>query len=167
MNEEQPKPFHGDPNIAVTTVESNPDKANVKPYEATPLVELREGSIACAFCGNNVFRRSRVRFHDLRELSFLRYPVRCTRCSQRQYQDFVIGRLALPPKTHGPRLATGNETWSSWTQQDPDVPTSVRPMTTAMGPRAQRLAPPISPAPAAAPPRNIPSRKSNEDNGIW
>ncbi len=169
-------PGTGDPNIGVTTVEANEHRAQVRPYDATPLIDLHPGTIACSFCGNNRFRRSRLRFHDLKELVLLRFPLRCTRCSQRQYNDFAIAWLSYPPKSHGPRLAQGSETWQSWTEGSFDGP-SQRPLSTAIGTRAQRLTPPVAQAPppvapaphttprTGPPPSSVPSRPRGD--GIW
>lgn len=153
-----------DSHIAVTTVEPNETKAVVKPYTASPRVELHGGTVACGFCGNTRFRRSRLRFHDIRELLLLRCPVRCTRCGQRQYNSYAVAGLALPQKTHGPRLAKGSETWKSWTEQNISGQHFSQPKSTAIDPRAEQLDAPVPrparPAPAAqTPPRG--------DDSIW
>jgi len=124
--------------IGVTTVESNDRRHLVQPYQDRPTVELRKGSVGCPFCGNAHFRRSRLRFTDLAEVMMLRYPVRCTRCSQRQFTDLYIAMLSHAPKYRGERLAQGPDSWKSWTgQTSPSL--SVRPLSTAMEPKARNL----------------------------
>lgn len=39
----------------------------------------------CRLCGSTRFRLSRLRFPDLSELIFLRYPVRCRVCYKREF----------------------------------------------------------------------------------
>ena len=153
-----------DKSIGVTTVETNDRRHLVQPYTERPVVELAEGVVACPFCGNPRFRRSRLRFADMAEILMLRYPVRCTRCSQRQFTDFNIAMLSYPPKRTGARAAEGSDTWKNWT--DPSLPGQpvARPLSTALGPRARNLDASARPTRPAPPPR-IPSRK--EDSGIW
>lgn len=126
--------------VGVTTVESNDRRHLVQPYQERPTVELRKGAVGCPFCGNAHFRRSRLRFTDLAEVLMLRYPVRCTRCSQRQYTDLYIAMLSASPKFRGERLAQGQDSWKNWTGQTATSP-SVRPLSTAMEPRARNLNP--------------------------
>lgn len=52
--------------------------------------------IQCQFCVGQKFRRSRLRGADIRELLLLRYPVRCTRCSQRQSVSFTVAGVSMP-----------------------------------------------------------------------
>lgn len=128
-----------DRSIGVTTVEANDRRHLVQPYDEKPVVELAEGVVACLHCGNPRFRRSRLRFTDFLELLMMRYPVRCTRCGQRQYTDFNIAMMSFPPRPAGGRKAEGQDTWKAWT--DPSMagqPVS-RPLSTAQGPRAERL----------------------------
>ena len=126
--------------IGVTTVESNDRRHLVQPYQDRPTVELRKGSVGCPFCGNSNFRRSRLRFTDLAEILMLRYPVRCTRCSQRQFTDLYIAMMSYAPKFRGQRAVQGEESWKNWTGQNSYSP-SVRPLSTAMGPKARNLNP--------------------------
>ncbi len=102
------------------------------------LLDIPEGVIACQFCAFTRFRRSRVRLGDLSEFALLRMPVRCMRCNQRQYQSVLTTALAVGPKSHGPRLAKGNDTWKNWTEQEMGSKMH-RPMSTALGPRATKL----------------------------
>lgn len=126
--------------IGVTTVESNDRRHLVQPYQERPTVELRKGSVGCPFCGNAHFRRSRLRLRDLAEVLMLRYPVRCTRCSQRQFTDLYIAMLSASPKFRGEKPAQGQDSWKSWTGQTAYSP-SVRPLSTALEPRARNLNP--------------------------
>lgn len=123
----------------VTTVADRAHKASVAPYAAAPVAEVPEGVIACAFCGNTRFRRSRVRLPDLMEVLLLRYPLRCMRCNQRQYGSYLTAGLSLPPKSHGVRVAHGSDTWQAWTEQGVNGQKLPRPMSTAIGTRATKL----------------------------
>lgn len=126
----------------VTTMEDRAHKAQVEPYRSSPVVEVPDGVIACSFCGNTRFRRSRVRVQDLVEVLLLRYPVRCTRCNQRQYASYLTASLALPPRSHQERVARGGETWQAWTEQGRQ---GSRPMSTAVGPKATKIQAPMEP----------------------
>jgi hypothetical protein len=163
----------------------------VTPYEEKPLLKLAPGVVACTFCGHARFRRSRLRFHDLAELLMLRYPLRCMRCSQRQYNAVNVALLSMPPRSKSGRITTDGpgSSWQSWTDPSTRGELVARPLTTAQNPQARRLeettrsraaeaaahaaaeplAPAVSarqPAPTeAVPPPRIPSRR--EDGGIW
>ncbi|HEY9136650.1 MAG TPA: hypothetical protein VIM67_00140 [Terriglobus sp.] len=126
--------------VGVTTVESNDRRHLVQPYQDRPTVELRKGAVGCPFCGNSHFRRSRLRFTDLAEILMLRYPVRCTRCSQRQFTDLYIAMMSYPPKFRGERMAQDHDSWKNWTGQSASS-SSVRPLSTAMEPKARNLNP--------------------------
>ena len=52
--------------------------------------------IQCQFCVGQKFRRSRLRGADIRQLLLMRYPVRCTRCSQRQTVSFTVAGVSVP-----------------------------------------------------------------------
>jgi hypothetical protein len=162
---EEPKVPLSDPRINVTTVEPVAYKQDVAGYHEHPVVELAQGVLGCEFCGYNRFRRSRIRFPDLLELLRLRLPMRCIRCSQRQYHDANLALLSVAAKTHGPRVSEGIETWQSWTGANPDKPMSTRPMTTAVGTRAQRLPRAGDNAASPAPPSRTPRRGGGDD--IW
>jgi ribosomal protein L37E len=90
--------IHGDPNIGVTTVEVGERRHLVQPYAERPVLQRARGVVACAFCGNPQFRRSRLRASDIPELLMLRYPLRCTRCGQRQYNNLYVALLAYGPR---------------------------------------------------------------------
>lgn len=51
--------------------------------------------IRCQFCVGQKFRRSRLRAEDIRSLLLMRYPVRCTRCAQRQLVSFTVAGISL------------------------------------------------------------------------
>lgn len=53
-------------------------------------------SIQCQFCVGRNFRRSRWRKGDIKHLLLMRYPVRCLRCSQRQWVSFSVAGISLP-----------------------------------------------------------------------
>jgi ribosomal protein L37E len=135
---DEPKIPIGDPSIGVTTAAPASEKSAVQPYSARPMLELREGSFACGACGYSRFRRSKVRFGDVKELIMMRFPMRCLRCGKREYHDVVLAMLSGRSKEHG-RLSEGTDTWKSWTRSSSDVPTSARPLSTAQGTRAERL----------------------------
>ena len=52
--------------------------------------------IQCPFCVGRNFRRSRWRKGDMKQLLLMRYPVRCLRCSQRQWVSFSVAGISLP-----------------------------------------------------------------------
>lgn len=52
--------------------------------------------IQCQFCVGRNFRRSRWRKADMKQLLLMRYPVRCLRCSQRQWVSFSVAGISLP-----------------------------------------------------------------------
>ncbi|SDF79750.1 hypothetical protein [Terriglobus roseus] len=107
--------------IGVTTVEPNDYRHLVQPYKDRPTVELKQGEVACPFCGNPQFRRSRLRFMDLFEVLMLRYPVRCTRCAKRQFTDIYIALLSYPAKFHGGSVAQGDTSWKEWTDRSTPI----------------------------------------------
>ncbi len=137
MSDEPEIPI-GDPLIGVTTAAPASEKSEVLPYTERPMLELREGSLACDACGYSRFRRSRIRFGDVKELVMMRFPMRCLRCGKREYHDFALAMLSGRSKEHG-RLSEGTDTWKSWTRSSSDVPTSARPLSTSQGTRAERL----------------------------
>ncbi len=131
------------------------------------LLDIPDGVIACQFCGFTRFRRSKVRLGDISEFVLLRLPVRCLRCNQRQHQGVLTSVLAIGPKSHGPRLAKGRDTWKNWTEQEMGGKIQ-RPMSTALGPRAMKLRNPYpnsSPAKPSAPHDKQTWR--DEDREIW
>lgn len=64
--------------------------------------------IQCQFCVGRNFRRSRWRKGDLKQLLLMRYPVRCLRCSQRQWVSFSVAAISVPSHVkHVPERAAG------------------------------------------------------------
>ncbi len=71
-------------------------------------------SIQCQFCVGRNFRRSRWRKGDLKHLLLMRYPVRCLRCSQRQWVSFSVAGISLPSHAkHVPERAGSSARKSS------------------------------------------------------
>jgi ribosomal protein L37E len=136
---DEPKIPIGDPSIGVTTAAPASEKSGVQPYNARPMVELRKGSFACVACGYSRFRRSKVRFADVKELVMMRFPMRCLRCGKREYHNVALAMLSGRSKDLDARPSEGTDTWKSWTRSSSDVPLSARPLSTAQGPRAERL----------------------------
>ena len=71
----------------------------VVPAEAAVADVVHSGggiSIQCQFCVGRNFRRSRWRQSDLKQLLVMRYPVRCLRCSQRQWVSFSVAGISVP-----------------------------------------------------------------------
>lgn len=52
--------------------------------------------IQCQFCVGQTFRRSRLRASDFASILLMRYPVRCTRCAQRQAVSFTVAGISAP-----------------------------------------------------------------------
>ncbi len=132
---------HESRHIGVTTVEPNDRRHLVTPYEDKSLLELGAGVVACTFCGHARFRRSRLRFNDLAELLMLRYPLRCMRCSQRQYNAVNVAMMSMPPRSAGGRTTTDapGSDWQSWTAPSTGGQFVARPLSTAQNPQAKRL----------------------------
>ena len=68
--------------------------------------------VQCQFCVGREFRRSRLRKADIKQIFYLRYPVRCLRCSQRQMVSFSVAGLSLPAHAkhvHGRRVEPSGE----------------------------------------------------------
>jgi hypothetical protein len=72
----------------------------------------------CHFCGGASLRRSRLRFSDLLWLLVLRLPVRCRRCSKRQFVFLTevqrINAVSTPrtPEQHS------EDSWQSFTANE-------------------------------------------------
>ena len=165
MPEEQPHSERTDVPL-VTTVADSSWKARIEPYATKPTMDVAPGVIGCVFCANTKFRRSRVRFHDLRELLMLRYPMRCMRCNQRQYGYYLTAALASAAKSQNSQVARGSDTWKAWTESEMNGQPLQRPMTTSVGTRATKLQP--------LPGRGAPNRQStgdqawrDDDHQIW
>jgi hypothetical protein len=57
-----------------------------------------------------------VRTDDLRQLLFMRYPVRCLRCAQRQLVSFTVAALSLSSSTKQPRPKRRESHEKNWTE---------------------------------------------------
>jgi len=68
---------------------------------ATTGVPLR-----CQYCAGQAFRRSTLRASDFIQLVFMRYPVRCLRCSQRQMVSFTVAGISLSSSVKPQRPAS-------------------------------------------------------------
>jgi len=69
----------------------------------------------CQYCKSRKFLRSGLRGGDIAAILLLHYPVRCLRCRQRQFTDFLTASMAL---TAGSQIYDGNKKrgdWRSWT----------------------------------------------------
>ena len=83
--------------------QSNPQRrSSLRPhssYSDTAFEDLNPVGgipIHCQYCPAQDFRRSRLRFEDFKFIFMMRYPVRCLRCSQRQFVSFVIAAISIP-----------------------------------------------------------------------
>ena len=62
----------------------------------------------CQFCGGSSLRRSRVRVSDLPWLLVLHWPVRCRRCSKRQFVFLTVARRIIAASApHAPEQHSG------------------------------------------------------------
>jgi len=69
----------------------------------------------CRYCPSRKFLRTSLRGADIPAILLLHYPVRCLRCRQRQFTDFLSASMAL---TAGNYLVNGPKKrgdWRSWT----------------------------------------------------
>lgn len=73
-------------------------------------------AIQCQLCSGHEFRRSRLRNEDIRQLLFLRYPVRCLRCGQRQFVSLTVAALSVSSATRQPRPQRPASKDKSWTE---------------------------------------------------
>jgi hypothetical protein len=94
------------------------------PYHGVP--------IHCQFCSGQEFRRSTLRGEDFSEILFMRYPVRCLRCGQRQLASFTVASLAVssrikPRRRHRP--VDPSKRWIDFTRH-PDAPNPLTPSPT-------------------------------------
>ncbi len=91
------------------------------PYNGVP--------IQCQFCSGKSFRRSTLRGEDFPQILFMRYPVRCLRCGQRQMVSYTIASLAVsssvkPRRRHRP--VDPSKRWVDFTRH-PDAPNPLAP----------------------------------------
>ncbi len=139
----------GDPRIGVTNNESAATKHLVEAYSETPVVDEQSGR-TCTFCGNAGFRRSRLRFTDLLQLVMLKFPVRCTRCGQRQYVAYGVASVAQPAKAQSAGPSPDKPgSWKQFTGEVPSTLTHARPASTMAEPVAERLDDAFKPGPPA------------------
>jgi DNA-directed RNA polymerase subunit RPC12/RpoP len=75
--------------------------------------------IRCQYCSHQSFRRSSLRTTDLTQILFMRYPVRCTRCGQRQMVSFTVAGVSLPASSKPPR-SFETPTSKHWTEPNSD-----------------------------------------------
>lgn len=149
----------------VTTVADKQWKGKIAPYaEQSPVLDIPSGVVACLFCGNTRFRRSRVRLSDMLEALLLRFPLRCMRCNQRQYGSYLTASIATGTRAHGPHLSKGQDTWKSWTERETGSKLH-RPMSTAIGSRATKLRMPVNSGQPSATGK-LPAWR-DEDRPIW
>jgi hypothetical protein len=83
---------------------SHPDRTKTPYLGKDPLNGV---PIQCQYCSGQAFRRSTLRGDDFNQIFFMRYPVRCLRCSQRQMVSFTVASLSLsssvkPRRRHRP-----------------------------------------------------------------
>lgn len=137
---------------------------------AAGIRKVREDAngVRCMFCPGTSFRRSKLRAVDFFQMLFLRYPVRCLLCSQRQYASFAVAGLSVPSSVRHSRAPRPQETWKSWTSgtsDDPSIvtahPPSYRPFTTA------KLAQIQTSKKKTAKPAAAPKKTGTEDDAIW
>ena len=91
--------------------------------------EINHGSgiaIQCQYCPGQSFRRSRVRARDLQDVFFMRYPVRCLRCGQRQMVSFTVASVSVPSHIRQKRHRRSVEKFAP-------LPPVVKPATTGAG----------------------------------
>jgi hypothetical protein len=75
----------------------------------------------CRFCIGRDLRRSRLRRTDWPKLLLLQWPVRCLRCSKRQFVPWTESREALPSRTpHAPERRE-QESWQNYTSAEQQV----------------------------------------------
>jgi hypothetical protein len=95
------------------TAHSTPPGEQAAPQkDLAPYVRERGG---CQFCKGRRFLRSGFRGADLGSLFLLRYPVRCLRCRQRQFTDFLTASLSLAAGSPVYSAQKKVENWGSWT----------------------------------------------------
>lgn len=74
-------------------------------------ISLDPLDVHCQYCPGQQFRRSRLRAKDLRDIALMRYPVRCLRCSQRQFVSFTVAGLAISSTVKHSRPKKAGENW--------------------------------------------------------
>lgn len=153
-----PPEFPNDPRIAVTSTEPAERKHLVQPYAEEPVVEPGKGRRVCDWCGNNGFRRSRLRGADAVHLLTFTYPVRCTRCGQRQFVSWIAAVSAFPPRPLSAGPEKGSSMAKNWVEASTMPERSPTPEPAAQAAAATRRGP--------EPPPATPTRRS-DPNSIW
>jgi DNA-directed RNA polymerase subunit RPC12/RpoP len=74
--------------------------------------------IRCQHCSHQSFRRSSLRATDFSQIFFMRYPVRCLRCGQRQMVSFTVAGISLPSSTKPQKFEV--PTSKHWTEPPGD-----------------------------------------------
>jgi hypothetical protein len=72
----------------------------------------------CHFCGAASLRRSRLRFSDFPWLLVLRFPVRCRRCSKRQFVFLTDARQINAASSPHRLQQQSQDSWQSFTASD-------------------------------------------------
>jgi DNA-directed RNA polymerase subunit RPC12/RpoP len=76
--------------------------------------------IRCQHCSHQSFRRSSLRATDFSQIFFMRYPVRCLRCGQRQMVSFTVAGISLPPSSRTQKDSFEVPTSKHWTEPSGD-----------------------------------------------
>ena len=77
-----------------------------------PTTAAAPSILRCHFCGGASLRRSRFRATDLPWVLVLRWPVRCRRCSKRQFVFFIDARRIIAANTPELRM---QDSWQNFT----------------------------------------------------
>jgi hypothetical protein len=72
----------------------------------------------CHFCDASSLRRSRLRFSDFPWLLVLHFPVRCRRCSKRQFVFLPEAQRINAASTPRTPQQQSQESWQSFTAND-------------------------------------------------
>jgi hypothetical protein len=72
----------------------------------------------CHFCGGMSLRRSRFRPSDFSWLLILHWPVRCRRCSKRQFVFWTSARRIMASKAPNAPEAHTQDTWQTFTMEE-------------------------------------------------
>ena len=75
-------------------------------------------ALRCHFCGGTSLRRSRYRASDLSWLLVLRWPVRCRRCSKRQFVFLTTARRIIAASAPHTPEQHSEGSWQSFTANE-------------------------------------------------
>lgn len=89
-----------------------PEAHHIAPQSSGPVAPQRG---CCRFCKYRRFLRSGLRASDIGSIFLLHYPVRCLRCRQRQFTDFLTASLSLAAGSPVYSNHKKNENWGAWT----------------------------------------------------